>query len=335
MLNRRSFMAASASAGLTMAGITKASSQGAATWKLGNDLANDHPLSIRLAEAAARINQQSNGSIQIEVFANSQLGSDTDMLSQLRSGGIEFLTLPGTILATLVPIASINGIGFAFADYDQVWKAMDGEFGGYIRSAIQKSGLHAFPKMFDNGFRQVTSRAAPISKASDLTGLKIRVPPSPVQVSLFKALGASPTPINFSELYSALQTHVVEAQENPLAVIETAHMFEVQKYCAITNHIWDGFWLLVNARIWNSLSKDQKELIENNFTQSTEDQRSDVRALNASLMDKLKARGMTFNEVDTSSFRTKLAEVGFYKEWKAKYGNDAWSMFERQVGTLG
>jgi TRAP-type C4-dicarboxylate transport system substrate-binding protein len=135
----------------------------------------------------------------IEVFPNNQLGGDTDMLSQVRSGAIDFFPLSGLILQTLVPLAGINGIAFAFKDYATVWSAMDGELGAFIREANSKVGLHTFDKCLDNGYRNITSSTKPINTPADLNGFKIRVPVSPLWTSLFKALGASPASINFSE----------------------------------------------------------------------------------------------------------------------------------------
>ncbi|HET6606706.1 MAG TPA: TRAP transporter substrate-binding protein, partial [Rhodopila sp.] len=160
--------------------------------KLANNSPVTHPQTIRAQEAAARIKKATNGAVDIQVFPNNQLGSDTDMLSQLRSGAIDFFTLSGLILSTLVPAASINGIGFAFKDYDTVWKAMDGKLGGYVRGEVDKRGLVAMDNMWDNGFRQITSSTHPIKGPDDLKGFKIRVPVSPLWTSMFQALGASP-----------------------------------------------------------------------------------------------------------------------------------------------
>src|ERR1700750_641151 len=113
------------------------------TYKYANNAPESHPMTIRAREMAAAIKSETNGKFDLQVFPNNQLGSDTDMLSQLRSGGIEFFTLSGLILSTLIPVASINGIGFAWGSYDQVWPAMDGGLGAYIRAQIDKAGLHA------------------------------------------------------------------------------------------------------------------------------------------------------------------------------------------------
>ena len=128
-------------------------------------------------------------------------------------------------------------MGFAFNDYPSVWKAMDGDLGAYIRGQIAKANIVAMDKIWDNGFRQITSSTKPIAAPADLKGFKIRVPVSPLWTSMFKALDASPASINFAEVYSALQTKIVDGQENPLAIISTAKLFEVQKYCSLTNHM--------------------------------------------------------------------------------------------------
>ncbi|TIM60317.1 MAG: TRAP transporter substrate-binding protein, partial [Mesorhizobium sp.] len=116
-----------------------------------------------------------------------QLGADTDMLSQVRSGGVEFFTLSPLILSTLVANASISGIGFAFSDYDAVWAAMDGDLGKYVRGEIEKSNLVVMEKIWDNGFRQITSSVGPIETPANLEGFKIRVPVSPLWTSMFTA----------------------------------------------------------------------------------------------------------------------------------------------------
>ncbi len=304
------------------------------TFKFANNVATSHPLEIRASEAARRILEASGGRLEIRMFPNSQLGSDTDMLSQLRSGGIDLFTLSGLILSTLVPAASINGIGFAFKNYDEVWGAMDGALGAYVRSEISKRGLLAMDKIWDNGFRQTTTSTKPIAVPADFHSLKIRVPVSPLWTSMFTALGSSPASINFNEVYSALQTHVVDAQENPLAIIETGKLYEVQKYCSMTNHMWDGFWLLANPRSWAKLPKDLQDITARELNQSGLDERRDVAALNAGLRSKLSGAGLAFNDVDPAPFQQALRQAGFYKNWQEKYGDAAWKVLEQSVGTL-
>jgi len=272
--------------------------------------------------------------VDIQIFPNSQLGSDTDTLGQLRAGAVEFFTLSGLILSTLVPSASINGIGFAFKDYGQVWPAMDGALGSFVRADIAKRGLYAFARQWDNGYRQITSSTKPIRTPEDLNGFKIRVPVSPLWTGLFTAFGASPTAINFNEVYSALQTHIVDGQENPLAIIDTAKLYEVQKYLSVTNHMWDGFWFLANRRAWDALPADARPIVEAEFNASALAERDDVAKLNATLQGSLKGHGMEFIDTDPAAFRAALKQAGFYSEWRGKFGPEAWGALEAAVGSL-
>src|SRR6201994_195697 len=121
------------------------------TYKYANNLPDSHPLNARAKEMSAAIKTETNGRVDVQVFPNNQLGSDTDVLSQLRSGGVEFFTMSGLILAILVPAASINGMGFAFPDYPTVWKAMDGDLGAYVRKEVAKANIIAMEKIWDNG----------------------------------------------------------------------------------------------------------------------------------------------------------------------------------------
>ncbi len=303
-------------------------------YKYANNLPEAHPMNVRAREMAAAIKQETNGRFDLQIFPSSQLGSDTDTLSQIRSGGVEFFTLSGLILSTLVPAASINGMGFAFADYDTVWKAMDGDLGAYIRAQIAKANLIAMEKIWDNGFRQTTTSTKPVATPDDFRGMKLRVPPSPLWTSMFKAFDASPASINFNEVYSALQTKIVDGQENPLAIISTAKLYEVQKYCSLTNHMWDGFWFLANQRAWQNLPDDVRTIVAKHINAAGLKEREDVAKLNASLQQDLTTKGLIFNRPDPAPFRSKLRAAGFYTEWKSKYGEEAWSLLEKSAGKL-
>ena len=151
---------------------------------------------------------------------------------------------------------------------------------------------------------------------------------------MFKAFDAAPASINFSEVYSALQTRIVEGQENPLAIISTAKLYEVQKYCSLTNHMWDGFWFLANRRAWEKLPEDVRTIVAKNINAAAVNERADVAKLNAGLRQELVSKGLTFNQPDTGPFREKLRCAGFYSEWKGKYGEEAWALLEKAVGKL-
>ena len=332
IISRRTLLQGTASAALVSSFGARAQSA-EFTYKYANNLPVTHPMNLRAKEAADRIKQETGGRVEIQIFPNNQLGSDTDMLSQVRSGGVEFFTLSPLILSTLVPNASISGIGFAFPNYDSVWKAMDGELGAYVRKEIAKANLVVMDKIWDNGFRQITSSSKPIQTPDDLKGFKIRVPVSPLWTSMFTAFGSAPASINFAEVYTALQTKVVDGQENPLAIISTAKLFEVQKYVSMTNHMWDGFWFLANRRAWERLPEDLRAIVAKHLNEAAVSERADVAKLNAGLKDELISKGMQFNDPDPALFREALRKAGFYAEWKKKYGDEAWAILEKSVGS--
>ena len=294
-----------------------------------------HPVNLRAQEALTRIREATSGRVDIKLFPANQLGSDTDLLTQVRNGSVEFFNLSSLILATLVPISGITSVGFAFKNYDEVWGAMDGQLGDHIRSEIAKTPIFTVSKIWDNGFRHVTSSTREIRAPADLKGFKLRVPPAPPLTSLFKALDAAPTPINFNEVYTSLQTKVVEGQENPLAIIATTRLYEVQKTCSLTAHVWDGYWVLGNKRAFAKLPTDVQAIITRELDKSAGDQRADIAKLSDTLKADLKAKGITFIDVQQDDFRKALASTNFYAEWKQKYGPTAWDLMEKVSGKLG
>ena len=305
------------------------------SYKWATDLESKAPGVVRAIEATDAIREKSGGRLDIRVFPDSQLGNGPEMLSQVRSGAIEFFPVSDAVGSTLVPVSSISAVGFAFVDHDHVWKALDGTLGAFVRAQYEKTGsLVIFEKIWDNGFRQITSGARTIASPADLKGFKIRVPPSPLYTSMFGALGASPTAIPFTELYTALQTRLVDGQENPLAQIEAGRIYEVQKYCALTNHMWSGFWILGNRRAWERLPADLRKLASDHINQAGIAVRSDLDALNGKLEAQLTAKGLTFNHPDPDAFRSALAKTDFYATWKKNYGPDAWAVLEQNVGKL-
>ncbi|WP_372526747.1 TRAP transporter substrate-binding protein [Piscinibacter sp.] len=303
-------------------------------YKLATGQSLTQPINARLEQATKRILEASSGRLEIRFFPASQLGSDTDLLTQVRSGGIEFLNISGSVLSTVVPPAAITNVGFAFSGYEQVWPGIDGQLGKTVRAQIEKAGFVTVSKASDNGFRHITSASKAIKTPADLQGYRIRVPVSPIFTSLFKALGASPTSINFNELYTALQTRLVDGQENGFVAIESGKLYEVQKFLSLTNHIWDPFWLLGNRRAFGNLPDNLKEIVRREFDRASMEQRADVERLNASLKEQLAGKGLTFETADRAAFRKALSNAGYYKEWRDKFGADNWAALESVVGPL-
>ena len=256
------------------------------------------------------------------------------MLSNLRSGAMQMMAIGDNILATLVPTAAIDNIGFAFKSPDLAWKALDGGVGDLVRADIAKTGLHPMTRIWDEGFREITSGTKAIKTVDDLHGFKIRVPPSPISLSLFQSLGASPVTINPSELYTSLQTKVADGQENPLGNIQTMKLDQVQKYCSLTNNMWVGYWLLMNGPFWAGLPPEHQKIIGDTFDAQALEQRAANQTLDTSLEEVLKKQGMEFVAVDGASFRDTLTKSGFYKTWREKFGAPLWSALESYTGPL-
>jgi tripartite ATP-independent transporter DctP family solute receptor len=333
VLGRRSFnIGVVAAAALGVSGVSRAQN---AKYRLryGTAFPADHPGVTRIQEASAAIGKETSGAVDLQVYPNSQLGSEPDMFSQTRSGALDFMSTSG-VNQTVVPVGGINAVAFAFENYDKVWAAMDGDLGNFVRAQFDKVGLHVMPKMLDNGYRNITTSAKPVNSPADLKGLKIRVPGNQLWVTMFSALGAAPTSINFGELYAALQTHVVDGQENPLALIESAKLYEVQKYIALSGHIWDGHYIFANARRWNGMPADIRDVVTKHLGEAAVKEREDIVALNTGLIDKLTKAGVTFNSPGKQPFRAILKEAGFYADWKKKFGDEPWALLEKYTGSL-
>ncbi len=293
-----------------------------------------NPINTRLQEAIDRIHTATAGRLEMRLFPSNQLGSDTDQISQLRAGGIEFLNVAGSVLSTLVPATALVNVGFAFSGYDQVWRGVDGALGAYIADQVNKAGITLAAPLGDNGFRQITTADVQVRGPANLKGFHIRVPVSPIFTSLFQALGAAPTSINFNEVYTALQTRLVGGQENGLVTIETAKLYEVQKYCSETSHIWDCFCVLANRRALGRLPADMQNVVQAELRQAVLDQRADEARLDASLKATLQGKGMVFIPTDKDAFRAALKASSFYTDWRAKFGDQAWAALQSVSGDL-
>src|ERR1700681_408505 len=332
---RGAFLTSSAAAFATVAIVRSAASAAQFTGKAGTNQPVDHPLSVAMKDLWDAVRKETGGRLDVSVFPNNQLGGDTAMLQQLRAGALQVMTLDGGILESVVPVAAIQSVGYAFTDSAQAFRAFDGKLGEYVRKEIGAKGIHAFDKIWENGMRQITTSSKPIQKADDLVGFKIRTPNSRMALDVFKSIGAAPTPLNFSELYTALQTRVVDGQENPLANIKFARFFEVQKNLSLSSHMWGGYWLLAESEWWNKLPGPIQAIVTRNASTITDRQRKDVMTLNDTLIGKLQSQGMAVNTLsgaDRATMRAKLPD--FYKRWKAEFGNTAWDLLESYTGKL-
>ena len=282
------------------------------------------------------IRTESNGRIEATIYPenNKLAAGDPAALKLLLAGEIQFFTLMGGIIGTVVPMAEIQQAPFAFRSAPDAHKAIDGPLGAYMGEEMAAKGMYLFPIAgFDNGMRQVTMVARPVNRPEDLSGVKIRVPPGQMIADTFTAFGAQPvvTPANL--IYDSLKTGRVTAQENPLAVLEGFRVFEVVKYVSMTNHMWSGFNQMAHLPTWRALPADVRDIITRNVTKYVRQQRIEQGALNAALRDRFIAAGLVFNEVDQTPFRGRLGNV--YSTWKDKLGSKGWTLLEAEVGKLG
>jgi tripartite ATP-independent transporter DctP family solute receptor len=282
------------------------------------------------------IRVETNGRVDTAVHAenNKIAGGDPEALKKLLAGEIQFFTLMGGIIGTVVPVAEAQQVPFAFKTESEAHKAIDGPFGRYIGEEMAAKGMYLFPVAgFDNGMRQVTTIARPITNPGDFAGMKIRVPPGQMIFDTFSAFGAQPITTPANQIYDALKSGKVEAQENPLAILDGYRLYDMIKYVSMTNHMWSGFNLMAHLATWQALPADVKAVIEKNATIYVRAQRADQGKLNAGLRDTFVARGIAFNEVDQAAFRARLP--GVYATWKDKLGSKCWALLEAEVGKLG
>ena len=296
----------------------------------------DSPLHKRLLEMWAAVKMETGGRVDVATFADNDHipGSDPAALKMLVDGELDFFTLNGGLIGTVVPAVNVQGIPFAFRDEAQVYGAIDGDLGEYLAKEMAAKGIYAVPRAcFENGFRQITCSVRPINTVEDLKGIKMRTPDTPIYVECWQALGATPVVFNFNKIYEALKTGEADAQDNPLNVAELLKLYEVQKYISLTNHIWSGFNLIANLKMWQGLPADVRRIIERNAEKYVKLQRNDTDKMNHDLPPRLTQRGMVINQPDAASFRARLGD--YYARWKDTIGSRTWALLESHVGKLG
>ena len=334
MHSRQAFLAASAGAYATIGLLRFPAGAAEFNYKLSVDLPATHPNVVAMTDAAAKILSESNGQLDIKMFPNNALGGNTKVLPQVREGAIEFAMMVDIITSDVVPTASIDAVGFAFPNYKAAWDAVDGPLGAYIRQQIQQQmGVYPLEIAWDAGFKQMVNSVHPITTPDDLKGLKIRVPPGAIEVSLFKTLGASPVALDTSEMYSAMQTRLVDGADNSAGLILTGKFYEVQKYLSITNHSMAVYHLLASLGPWQRLPKNLQAIAEKNFNAAAKTVRTGAAKDFDSVISQLKAKGIVVIQPDNAPFRNAL-RAGGLPYWRDKFGSQAWTALEKSVGKL-
>jgi tripartite ATP-independent transporter DctP family solute receptor len=288
----------------------------------------------RLVEMWTAIRTETGGRVEAAVLPqnNNISGSDPAALKMLVSGEIHFFTLMGGILGTVVPAAEVQQVPFAFRSAAHAHETMDGELGAYLRGEMTAAGIQGYAVgAFDGGMRQIAGSKRPVRVPSDLSGIRMRVPAGQMVADTFRALGAEPITINSSAIYDALKSGTVDAQENPLALIDGFKLYEVAKYVSMTNHMWSGFNQLAHLPTWRRLPDDIRTAIDRNVARYVRLQRQDQERANVRLRTELTTRGLIFNDVDAAPFRRQL--TGFYADWKKKLGTKCWSLLQQASGS--
>ncbi len=214
-----------------------------------------------------------------------------------------------------------------------MFAALDGALGDQIRSELAQNGIHAFRHCLQNGFHHLTTSTRPINTAADLAGLKIRSPGGAIARDFFEALGAEAGYVPFDQMYGALKARSFDGQSDPLGVVLSLRLYEVQTYLSLTAHWWSGFTLLANAVAWRGLPREIQQVVERNADKFALLQREDIEQVNAAGAEQLASRGMQVNTADTASFRARLSD--FYARWRERAGPAAWRLLESYAGDIG
>ena len=267
-----------------------------------------------------KIPEYSNGTIEVATFYSSQLGDTVSVVQGLQQGSIDIGITGNSYFSGLVPQIQVFELPFLLANYEQARGIVDGPIGQKILAMFDKKGVKALG-FSELGFRQLTNSTHPVKTPADLKGMKIRTLPAPVQVKTWELLGALPTPIDFAELYAALQQGVVEAQENPLSMITSQKFYEVQKYMSLTSHVYTPALLVISARTWKKLDPQQQEAVMRAAKEGIAVGRKHLDASESQWVKECEAAGVVIEfEPDRAAFRDMAKPA--YSFFTDKYGDE-------------
>jgi tripartite ATP-independent transporter DctP family solute receptor len=271
---------------------------------LGNEANIWHKAAVKFAEEVATL---SEGRVAVEVFPNETLGKEMDVINGMQLGTAD-MTITGESLQNWAPMAALLAVPYAFLTLEDMDKAAGGELGDRIEAEIvAKAGVRPIA-YFARGPRNLTANRA-ITSPDDLAGLKMRVPNVPLFLSVWSALGATPTPMAFSEVFTSLQNGTIEAQENPLALIKSANFNEVQTHINMTEHVRSWIYLAISELSWAKLSEADQKAVMEAAARAQAYERELFIADEAALVAELTGKGVTFVEVDKAAFAAKAKEA--------------------------
>jgi tripartite ATP-independent transporter DctP family solute receptor len=320
-INRRSILKAGG-AGVTLFAIGRPALAQATVMRFGHPHPTSDSWQTAALQFAEKVKAKSGGKLEIQVFPNGSLGSDPQMISAVRGGTLD-ITLTGNPFFTgMAPKLNVLDLPFLFSSRAHAAKVLDGSIGDGLRRDLEGSNLKALAT-WEVGWRNLTNSRRPIANANDLKGLKIRTTPNPAHVLAFKLLGAVPTPMAFTELFTALETKTVDGQENPVTLILNAKFFEVQKHLSLTRHAFTSAPLVMNKAKFDALAPDLQKVLSETAIEMAAIQRKMNEDAEGSSLDALKKAGMQAVEnPDRESF-SKIVTEEVRKEFVGKFGSES------------
>lgn len=334
--SRRALLKASLGA-LTLVGldpaIRRATAASAKTFRarLGHGQAVTTPLHIASLKLAELVKERSKGRLDLQVFPSSQLGTTTEMAEAIRLGTIDMYGCGNAFIEGIAPLTGVINVPGVFRDSDHAYRATF----GFIHTDVYERGLVPLGLRpigyVTNEFRHVTNNRRPIKTLADMKGLKIRVAPSKIMAETVQALGGSPVPIDWSELFSALQQGVVDGQENPFIQIYSAKFYEVQRHLALTAHNWDAYILLVNEKFYQGLDPELQQILVQAGKEASDVAWKESAKMTSELLAKLKGLNMQVTEVDPNEVRTAVKVV--WDTWAGRVGPEGKKLIQRIVET--
>lgn len=283
------------------------------TLKFGHVGAPGSLFDISANEFAKRVNEQMAGKVKVEVYGSSQLGKDQELLQKLKLGTVDF-SLPSSVMSSVVDQFGVFDMPYLVKDRDHMHRIENEIFWSKLAPSAEAKGYKVIA-VWENGFRHITNNVRPINVPDDLKGIKLRTPKGKWRVKMFQAYGANPTPMAFSEVFVALQTGVMDGQENPFAQIYSAKFQEVQEYLSLTGHVYTPAYVLVGKSKWDKLPKDVAAELEKIAKETQAFVYETATAMENDLLSKLKAGGMEVNEADKAAFVKASASI--YEEFGA------------------
>ena len=230
------------------------------TIKFATQNPKGHPIVMGLEKFAEIVQTKSGGKIKVNLFPGGTLGGDQANVSALQGGSLEMVSLNSGILASQVKEFAVYDLPFMFANSKEADAVVDGPFGHKLHAKLEEKGLVGLG-YYELGFRHLTNSKRPITKVDDIAGLKLRVIPNPINVDWVKAVGATPTPLPFPEVYAALEQKAIDGQENPVTVINANKFYEVQKHVVLSNHQYNPQSVIISKKFWEKLSAAEKKIV--------------------------------------------------------------------------